>query len=163
MIAARRVSKTSIAIAVIVAVILAGVGGALTDLGPWYQVLKLPSWQPPGIAFPIIWTTIYILGVISAVLAWRDMTRPADGSKLVWLFALNCSLNLMWSLLFFKFHRPDWGLYQVGFFWASILALIVFIWPRNKIASALLIPYLVWVSIAAFLNLSIVQLNGAFS
>jgi translocator protein len=142
---------------------LAGIGGALTQLGPWYYALKMPAWQPPGPAFGIIWTTIYILTTISAVLAWRDTNKPADRSKLIGLFALNLILNLMWSLLFFKLQRPDWALVEVVLFWVSILALIVFIWPRNKIASVLLWPYLIWVSIASALNLSIVQLNGPFS
>lgn len=144
-------------------VALSGLGGALTQLGPWYLALDKPAWQPPGPAFGIIWTTIYVLYATAAVLAWRDTLKPADRSKLIGYCALNCTLNVMWSLLFFKLQRPDWALYQVGFFWLSILALIVFIWPRNKLASSLLWPYLIWVSIASFLNLSIVQLNGPFS
>jgi translocator protein len=160
---ARKVSKASIAISISVMIALSGLGGAITQLGPWYQALKMPDWQPPGPAFGIIWTTIYVLSVIAAVLAWRDTVTPSDRSKLIVLFATNCLLNLMWSFLFFKLQRPDWALYQVGIFWLSILALIVFIWPRNKIAGGLLVPYLVWVAIASFLNLSIVQLNGPFS
>jgi translocator protein len=159
----RRISKTSIAVCFVIMFSLAGIGGALTQLGPWYYALKMPAWQPPGPAFGIIWTTIYILGIISGVLAWRDTNKPAERSKLLGLFALNYVLNLMWSFLFFKLQRPDWSLVQVGFFWLSILALIVFIWPRNKIASVLLLPYLIWVAIASALNLSIVQLNGPFS
>ncbi len=159
----RKVSKASIAISISAMIALSGLGGAITQLGPWYQALKMPDWQPPGPAFGIIWTTIYVLGVIAAVLAWRDTVMPSDRSKLIVLFATNCLLNLMWSFLFFKLQRPDWALYQVGIFWLSILALIVFIWPRNKIAGGLLAPYLVWVAIASFLNLSIVQLNGPFS
>jgi translocator protein len=159
----RKVSKASIAISIGAMIALSGLGGAITQLGPWYQALKMPDWQPPGPAFGIIWTTIYVLSVIAAVLAWRDTVTPSDRSKLLVLFATNCLLNLMWSFLFFKLQRPDWALYQVGIFWLSILALIVFIWPRNKIAGGLLAPYLVWVAIASFLNLSIVQLNGPFS
>jgi translocator protein len=142
--------------------VVAGIGGAITHLGPWYQGLKMPSWQPPGPAFGIIWTTIYVLTTTSAVLTWRDLDKARDGAKLIGLFALNCGLNILWSYIFFQLQRPDWALYQVGFFWLSILGLIVFMWPRNKVASALLLPYIIWVSIASALNLAIVQLNGPF-
>lgn len=156
------VSKASIAIAIGVAVLVVIVGRLFTDLGPWYFALKMPSWQPPGPAFGIIWTIIYTLATISAVLVWRTIHNKADGGLLIGMYGANIALNLIWSYLFFITKRPDWALYQVSFFWLSILALIVFIWPRHKLASVLLSPYLVWVGIASFLNLSVVQLNGPF-
>lgn len=159
----KKVSLASILVCVVTMFAVAGIGGAITQLGPWYQALKMPPWQPPGPAFGIIWTTIYILTVISAVLAWRDVDKLRDGARLIGLFGFNCFLNLVWSFMFFKLQRPDWALYQVGFFWLSILALIMFIWPRNKTASLLLLPYLTWVAIASALNLAVVQLNGPFA
>jgi translocator protein len=155
-------SIKSIAVCVAIMIVVLVAGGSLTDLGPWYQSLKLPTWQPPGPAFGIIWTTIYVLTTVSAILVWRTISNPQKGAKLIGLFAINGVLNILWSLLFFKLQRPDWALYQVGFFWLSILALIIFIWLRHKIASALLAPYIIWVSIASYLNLSIVKLNGPF-
>jgi translocator protein len=137
-------------------------GGALTVLGPWYQSLKMPAWQPPGPAFGIIWTTIYVLYSAAAVLAWRSSEDKAWARTLLVLIGINLTLNLLWSALFFKLHRPDWALIEVVPFWLSIVALIVFIWPKRKLASLMLAPYLVWVGIASFLNLAIVQLNGPF-
>ncbi len=159
----KKVSFQSIVVVVVVMVLVSVAGASMTDLGPWYQALTLPSWQPPGPAFGIIWTTIYVLTAISAVMTWRTIQSRADGRKMIGLFALNCTLNIMWSFLFFAQHRPDWALYQVGFFWLSILALIIFTWPRNKFAAILLAPYIIWVSIATYLNLTIVTLNSPFS
>jgi translocator protein len=68
-------------------------------------------------------------------------------------------LNVAWSVLFFRRQRPDWALLEVPLLWLSVLALIVLLWPRSRTASLLLIPYLAWVSFAAFLNYTIVQLN----
>lgn len=155
-------SIMSVAVCIGIMIFVLVAGGALTELGPWYQSLTLPAWQPPGPAFGIIWTSIYVLTTVSAVLAWRTIGNPQDGVKLIGLFVINGVLNMMWSFLFFKLQRPDWALYQVGIFWLSILALIVFIWPRHKVASILLAPYILWVSIASYLNLSIVKLNGPF-
>jgi tryptophan-rich sensory protein len=71
-------------------------------------------------------------------------------------------LNILWSPLFFKLRRPDWALIEVPFLWLSILAPIVLLAPISRTASLLMAPYLVWVSFAAVLNLTIVQLNRPF-
>ncbi|HEY3846054.1 MAG TPA: TspO/MBR family protein [Acetobacteraceae bacterium] len=71
-------------------------------------------------------------------------------------------LNILWSPLFFKLRRPDWALIEVPFLWLSILAPIVLLAPISRTASLLMTPYLVWVSFAAVLNLTIVQLNRPF-
>ena len=75
---------------------------------------------------------------------------------------MNGFLNILWSLLFFRLQRPDWGLLEVGPFWLSIAALMIFIWRFSRLGSLLLAPYLVWVSIASLLNYQIVHMNGPF-
>jgi benzodiazapine receptor len=66
---------------------------------------------------------------------------------------------MLWSPLFFNLKRPDWALIEVPFLWLSIVALILGMAPFSALASWLLVPYLLWVSFAAFLNLTIVRLN----
>lgn len=156
------VSKRSIAIAIAIAFGVSALGGSFTILGEWYRSLTLPAWQPPGPAFGIIWTTIYALTVTSAVFVWRTVHSRADAISILILFGVNIGLNLMWSYIFFKMQRPDWALVQVVFFWLSILLLVLYIWPRHKLASMLLMPYLIWVGIATYLNYDIVRLNGPF-
>lgn len=140
----------------------AGIGGALTDLGPWYHALRQPDWKPPDAAFGIVWTILFTLAAISGALAWRAADAPALQRRVLGLFGLNAVLNILWSALYFKLQRPDWALLEVGGLWLSILALIVGLWRLSRLASLLLLPYLVWVGIAAFLNLATVQLNGPF-
>lgn len=152
----------AILIAAGAACLVAALGATVTDLGPWYQSLDKPPWQPPGPAFGLIWTVIYALTAASGVLAWRDATDGRTREAILGLFALNGALNILWSLLFFQVKRPDWSLIEVVPFWASIVVLIVFLWPRQRTAALLLLPYLVWVSIAAALNWEIVRLNGPF-
>jgi translocator protein len=143
----------------VVAVIVAVFGAVLTDTGPWYRALKFPAWKPPDWAFGPVWTSIFILCVVAGALAWRDGT---DGQRqlIVVLFAVNAVLNILWSALFFWMRRPELALYEVPLLWLSILALIVALWPIHRGASCMLLPYLVWVSTASMLNLSIVRLNG---
>lgn len=153
---------TPIVIAAIVAVCVGVVGGLMTDIGPWYQSLDKPDWQPPDWLFGPVWTTIYALTAVAAVLAWRGSNDRAARQNLLILLLLNATLNITWSLLFFRLQRPDWALYEVSFLWASIILLMYACYRRKRIAALLLVPYLIWVAFAAVLNAEVVRLNAPF-
>lgn len=145
-----------------VAIATAVAGGVLTRLGPWYDQLKRPSWQPPDWAFGPAWTVIFTLCAISGYLAWQA-TGTAGGEALVLtLYLSNAVINGAWSGLFFTLRRPDWALIEVALLWASIAVMIVMIYPVSAVASLLLIPYIMWVTFAATLNYAIVRLNRPF-
>jgi tryptophan-rich sensory protein len=137
-------------------------GGLATDIGPWYQQLKKPSWQPPDWLFGPVWTTIYALAVIAGLRAAMAAPNNAARRQIVIAFLVNASLNVLWSLLFFRLRRPDWALYEVGFLWLSIAVLIWVLGRHSRSAGWLLVPYLAWVAFAAFLNFTVVRLNGPF-
>lgn len=137
-------------------------GQMLTDLGPWYRALRQPEWKPPDWAFGVIWTSIFVLLVVAGVMAWRRTANAAQRVQLLALFGINSMLHVLWSLLFFTVKRPDWSMWELPLLWLSIVALIVTIWRLSKVASALLLPYLIWVTIAGFLNYENVVLNGPF-
>lgn len=149
-------------VAIAVAVAASTGGAALTPIGPWYDALVKPPWQPPGWLFGPVWTTIYACVVAAAVIAWRRTRDRRDRARLLAAFAINFVLNLGWSFAFFTLQRPDWALAEVALLWASIATLLALTWPYARAASLLLAPYLVWVSFAAFLNFTIVRLNGPF-
>lgn len=146
----------------VAALAVASLGATFTDLGPWYQSLRQPSWKPPDVLFGPAWTLIFALAAISAVIGWRNAPNQSSREWMVGLFALNGSLNVLWSLFFFRLQRPDWALVEVALLWLSILWLILVLGRYSKPASLLLVPYLLWVTFAAALNLAVVQLNGPF-
>lgn len=148
-------------IAVLAACTVAALGGALTDTGDWYRALRKPAWQPPDALFGPAWTLIYGCTVAAGVLAWRHAPDARARNGLMWLFALNAFLNVLWSALFFHFRRPDWALYEVGLLWLSILWLALRMRPWCVRAALLLLPYLVWVAFAGLLNRAVVDLNPA--
>ena len=150
---------TPAGVAIAWAVGLCIVGGLMTPRAEWYAGLKKPTWQPPNWLFGPMWTVILGLAAWSAVVAWGAATTPAEQRSILILFGVNGVFHLAWSPLFFKLQRPDWALIEVPFLWASVLALIVGLWPISQFAALLILPYLLWVSIAAFLNLTIVRLN----
>lgn len=149
-------------IAAAAALAVAGLGGLMTDLGPWYQGLVQPPWKPPDWLFGPAWTAIFALAAMAGVIAWRRAPRRVDREWMLALFALNGFLNVLWSLLFFRLHRPDWALFEVLLLWLSILLLIGVLARYARTASLLLLPYLAWVAFAGFLNLATVRLNGPF-
>jgi len=151
-----------IVVAAGVALLIAILGGTITDLGPWYQSLERPAWQPPDWLFGPAWTTIFGLAAISAAIAWHRAPTQKTRDWIVILFLLNGFLNLLWSLLFFRVQRPDWALLEVGLLWLSILLLMISLMRLSRLSSLLLLPYLAWVTFAGVLNWKIVQLNGPF-
>jgi tryptophan-rich sensory protein len=160
--ATRFSTLTPVLVAGLMALSVATIGGTLTDTGPWYQALAKPSWTPPDLAFGVIWTVIFALCAISGVTAWRATDNRPMREWVVGLFAFNGFLNVFWSLLFFRFERPDLALVEVVPFWLSICALMVVVWPASRKAGVLLAPYLVWVSLASLLNFNIVHSNAPF-
>lgn len=152
-----------VAVAGGIAILVSAGGALLTSLGPWYYALKRPHWQPPDWLFGPVWTTIFILATLAAVLSWQRARSSAQRRRIVLLFALNIAFNLLWSLLFFRLQRPDLALYEVPLLWLSIAALMIGLWPLSRVAASVLLPYLVWVSFAATLNLAIVRLNAPFT
>lgn len=153
-----------IIVAAAIATLVALVGMTMTELGPWYHALHQPRWAPPDAAYGAGWTVIYATAALSGVTAWLAM-RPGKGEHewLIALFALNGFLNVMWSVLFFQLRRPDWAQLEVIGLWLSVAALIVYVWRRSTLATVLLVPYLLWVTFAGYLNMTIVGLNGPFS
>lgn len=149
----------AIAVAAGAAILVAALGGTVTQTGPWYEQLAKPAWTPPDWLFAPAWTVIYGLTAWAGVTGWLAAGNRGRRDWVVILFALNGALNVLWSLLFFGLQRPDWAVIEVVLLWASVLLLIVYLWPIARRASLLLIPYLVWVGFAGALNLAVVRLN----
>jgi tryptophan-rich sensory protein len=147
------------ALAAIGAVLLAGLGGLATDLGPWYAGLRQPAWKPPDLWFGPVWTLIFTLTAWSAVLGWQAAAPGVQRRRWLLALGLNALLNLGWSLLFFTIKRPDWALAEVVLLALSV-ALLIRLAPTWR-AAVLLWPYLAWVLFASTINAGVVHLNPA--
>lgn len=142
---------------------LAGfIGSFFTDTGAgsWYaDVLVKPWFVPPNLAFPIAWTTIFILMGIALYLILMEGTDRPDVRVAGVLFFCQFILNILWSYAFFTLQSPFYGLIEILILWLFILAVTVSFYRINKIAGYLFIPYLAWVSFATILNGAIYLLN----
>ena len=153
----------AIAIGLLSAMTVAALGGSATDIGPWYQELQKPSWNPPVWAFGPAWTIIFALTAISGIIAWLSAAQKAIRQRILIIFALNGLLNVLWSELFFRFHRPDWAVLEVVALWLSIIAMMQVVSLVSFTSVRLLSAYLAWVTFAGILNLDVVRLNAPFA
>jgi translocator protein len=158
----RRPFFRALIVAALASSFVAALGATASPVGPWYWGLTKPGWTPPDVAFGIIWTIVFALITVAAAYAFTAAPATSDRNRLITLFALNGFLNVLWSVLFFQLQRPDWALFEIFPFWITIIALIWVSYQYSKIAAILLMPYLIWVSIAAFLNWEVVRLNAPF-
>jgi translocator protein len=138
----------------------AGIGGALTatSLAGWYLGLAKPSWNPPNWIFGPVWTTLYIMMAIAAWLVWRAEGWRSAALPLM-AFAIQLVLNVTWSGLFFALQNPGAAFAEILLLWLAIAATFFLFWHVDRVAAALLAPYMAWVSFAAVLNFAVWQLN----
>ena len=147
-----------VALAVFVlANLCAASSGAIFRPGAWYAGLAKPPWTPPNWAFPVVWSTLFVLNAVAGWLVWQRGWTAA-GLPLA-VYGLSLMINASWSGIFFGLHRMALGLAIVMALWLSIASVIVLFAPVNRLAATLVAPYLVWVTIAAALNLRVLQLN----
>jgi len=129
--------------------------GIIFKPGAWYESLRKPGFTPPNWAFPVAWTTIYLL------IAWagyRLSTLPGSETVLA-LWAAQIALNTLWTPVFFGAHRIAMALAILGLLWIVVAAMIVMAMQLDIVTGLILFPYLVWLSVAAALNFSIFRHN----
>ena len=102
------------------------------------------------------------LNITSGCMTTTSIATSSEKLRIYFLFGLNGLLNIFWSWLYFNQHRPDWAMTELYFLWASVLLLIIGLWRLSKLSSLMLLPYLVWVTTAGFLNAATIELNGPF-
>ena len=124
----------------------------------WYPLLLKPSWTPPGAIFGPVWTLLYLLMGISAWLIWRQSAGSRRRTALL-VFAMQLTLNGLWSLIFFGLRSPGWAMVEIVLLWIAIVVTLYVFARIQRLAAGLLVPYLAWVTFASALNWAIWNLN----
>ncbi len=125
----------------------------------WYQTLNKPFFNPPNWIFAPVWTVLFILMGISAFLIWQKGLGNKQVRAGLIIFLVQLVLNVVWTPLFFGLKMPLVAFIDILLLWDVILLTIISFHKLSRPAALLLIPYLLWVSFAIILNLSIVILN----
>jgi len=129
---------------------------SMDKIDSWYLDLNKSSLTPPGYIFSIVWPILYILMSISVWIIWnkeKEITFPIQ------LYIIQLILNFAWSPLFFKYHLIYESQILLLFTWMLVFIMIILFYSIDKTAGILLIPYLIWLSFALYLNNYIVKNN----
>ena len=139
------------------------VGGisALFTMGSMkdFEALKQPPLSPPGWIFPVVWTVLFLLMGIASYLVLETPARAEDKKSAFKAYFIQLAFNFLWSIIFFSF-----GAYEIAFVWLLVLFGLIAIttvrfWRINKLSGILMLPYLLWVVFAGYLNVAIAYLN----
>jgi len=142
-------------------VLLGTLSGFLSNSGysnPWFDALRKPGFMPPGWAFGVAWTILYILiGISLAMLLHAKGARKRE--RAIILFGLMLAINLAWSPVFFGMHKVTFALGMIAAMIVLTASLILILWRIRIVAALLLYPYLGWLMFAGLLNYEILRLN----
>lgn len=144
---------------IVFALVAGGIGALLGGNMEEFENVNKPSFSPPAITFPIVWTILYVLMGISSYLVCANKTDKKFKKRACCIYLLQLTVNVLWSLFFF---RLRW--YFFSFIWAVLLALSVLImivkfYKIKPLAGYLQIPYLIWTIFASILTYAIYTLN----
>lgn len=141
---------------------LAGAIGTIftsSSIPTWYTTLNKPSFNPPNWIFGPVWTILFLLMGIALFLVWQKGIHKKEVKIAITIFGIQLVLNTLWSILFFGLQSPQYALVEIVFLWIAIVATIITFYKVSKCAAALLLPYILWVSFAAYLNYTLGMLN----
>ena len=140
----------------IVIIILAQVS-IMVSSANWYKGINQPSLQPPPWVFTVVWTIIYLLLLYSVYQATKLM--KSEWTLLYISFIINLFLNLIWTTTFFGQHNIKGGLFVIILLIISTIELMVVIYRISPVLSLCLVPYLIWLFVALYLNYQTLILN----
>ncbi len=141
---------------------LAGIIGSVfttPSITGWYQTLNKPEIAPPNWVFGPVWTTLFALMGIAAFLVWKRGWDRREVKIALSIFIGQLVLNTLWSIIFFALRSPGAALVELIFLWLAILATMIAFGKISRAAAWLLLPYIMWVSFAGYLNYLIWSLN----
>ncbi len=148
-------------ISILACLVAGGIGSLFTfkAIPDWYVSLRKPPFTPPNWVFGPIWTILYILMGISVFLIWQQNLNTNIVFVTFILFWMQLAINAMWSIVFFGIKSKGGAVIIIIILWLLILAILITSFQVSAWAGSLLVPYILWVSLASYLNIGIWRLN----
>lgn len=134
-----------------------GSTATILSITGWYAGLVRPVWTPPNWLFMPVWTLLYLLMGSATALVWNS-AKPGAWRPVAFFF-VHLLVNAYWSIVFFGQHDPKTAFALIVVMWLMIAGMMFWFWKYSRLATYLLVPYLIWVSYASSLNLGIIMLN----
>ena len=141
--------------------LLVGAVAGLLTMGSMetFSRLNQPPLSPPGILFPIVWTILYTLMGIASYLVYTSGQQKEEINNALTVYFAQLIVNFFWSIFFFNLEWYTFSFFWLVFLWVLIIYTIRLFYSISHTAAYLLIPYLLWVTFAGYLNLGIAALN----
>lgn len=161
-------NKTSVKpLPLIISILIAQAAGIVgsfftaSSVSTWYVDLALPAVAPPSWVFAPVWITLYALMGVAAYLIWRrrGTSLASDVPWALAVYGVHLVFNALWSIIFFGLHNPGLALIEILILLLLIVLTTVLFWRIDRCAGWLLVPYMVWVTFATYLNYAIWMLN----
>ena len=147
-------------IAVAIPLLVGAVAGLVTrNSMQVFEGLQQPPFAPPGVLFPIVWTILYALMGIASYLIYTSGKDPEEVSSALTVYGVQLVVNFLWPIVFFRFGWYTFAFFWLILLWVLVIYTILLFYRISKPAAWLMVPYLLWLTYAAYLNLGIVLLN----
>lgn len=155
-----KINLKALIICVAIPLIVGGISGFISrDSMNTFQQLNKPPLAPPGWLFPIVWTILFVLmGIASYLVLSSGQNKKAIAQALT-IYAIQLAVNFFWSIFFFNFQWYLFSFLWLVILWILILETIILFYRISKPAAYLMVPYLLWVTFAGYLNFAIYLLN----
>lgn len=155
-----KLKSKSLIICIIIPLIVGIISGFLSRGSmETFQLLNKPPLSPPGWIFPVVWTILFILMGISSYLVFTSSQGAETVKRALIIYALQLTINFFWPIFFFRFELYLFSFMWLVVLWVFILITIILFYRIVKPAAYFMIPYMLWVTYAGYLNLSIYLLN----
>ncbi len=154
-----KIDKKPLIIALLIPLAVGGLSALLTGGMDTFKTLEKPPLSPPGWIFPVVWTILYLLMGFASYLVYNSKAPTYKKNNALLFYGLQLFFNFFWSIIFFRWEMYLFAFVWLMVMWALIIITLVKFYNINKLSGLLLIPYLLWVTFAAYLNLGIYILN----
>lgn len=140
--------------------IIGGLSALLSGPGmELFASLEQPPLSPPGWLFPVVWTLLYLMMGLASCLVLESGGERKQISAALTLYGVQLAVNFFWSIFFFNMQLYLFSFFWLVLLWCLIFATLISFYRLSKPAGLLLVPYLMWVTFAGYLNLAIALLN----
>lgn len=154
----KKIQWKALIISLVISLGVGGLSALLTkDSMDIYEKIIQPPLSPPSIVFPIVWTALFVLMGISAYLVYINHNKNSRNA--LYVYAAQLFVNFFWTIIFFNMQMYLFAFIWLILLWVLVIFMIIKFFGVSRLAAYLQIPYLVWLTFAAYLNLAIWLLN----
>lgn len=155
-----KINRKTLIIAVLVPLLTGGLASLISqDSMKDFEMLNQPPMSPPSWLFPVVWTILYVLMGIASYLVFTSQGDIKERKKALIFYIIQLFFNFTWTIIFFKLENYLFAFIWIVVLWVLILITTIKFFGVNKCAGWLMLPYLLWVAFALYLNLGVFLLN----